>query len=88
MFTAKKGSKSISWDNGEFKGPLAHVANLVTLRSEMVGPPGGPYTYRPDDHLKSPISSAMIMREVLGEGDIEWEGDLPIREEGHDLVQY
>ena len=86
-FKVSKGNKFLEWDNGKVSGPMAKaVTTLSTLWDNRgVGPEGGPYTYT--DHLKSDISTAMLVRAIYGDRGLEWFGDVPHREGKYDLIE-
>lgn len=82
MFKAKADNKFLIWEDGKVSGDRMSKSKAILIASKKegteVGPFGGPYTY--NDHLADPISAAIIFRQVLGERDIRWSGELPIRE--------
>lgn len=86
MFTATKGNKTITWDDGKVTGSHSKSLRLLAKMKEgkEVGPVGGPYTYK--NHLSDPISAAILMSELFNYRDIEWSGDVPERDEGYDYI--
>lgn len=85
-FTAKGaiGGKpeTVTWDDGKLTGsPFAieYLRNMAEWQDgEPVGPIMGPYTEH--DHLADPLSASILMAEMFGDS-VEFEGDLPERED-------
>ena len=86
MFTATKGNKTITWDDGKVTGNRARSLRLLARMREgkEVGPIGGPYTYK--NHLLDPISSAVLISELFNYRGIEWSGDVPERGKEYDYI--
>lgn len=77
---AKNGDKvTVMWEDGNLTGDYVTVKRAESLakalEGERVGPVGGPYTE--SDHLLDPISTIMILREIIDITRVT--GDAPLR---------
>jgi len=78
--TAKNGDKvTVTWEDGKLTGDYVTVRRAESLakmlEGERVGPVCGPYTE--SDHLSDPISTLVILREIIDITDIT--GNVPQR---------
>lgn len=72
---------TVGWKEGE---PYGDEATLILLRIEArvfdgvpLGPPTGPFTETAEQHLKSPVTAYILMKNVLSEVSVV-KGDVPV----------
>lgn len=73
---------TIQWTDGIVRGDR-YACDLLRkfardLDGTFVGPVEGPYTDR--DHIRSGLSTVMLIRELFDEETLQWAGDVPARE--------